>query len=72
MRESARSTGLQRYMEASTTELFSLVCPACDTLALEAGAASGHCPACGAAYDPSAPAVAASPVPVVVETPVAA
>ncbi|NMC70352.1 MAG: FHA domain-containing protein [Myxococcales bacterium] len=38
-------------MEAGTTELFGLVCPACDTLALAGGEASGRCPACGAAYD---------------------
>lgn len=51
-------------MEASTTELFGLVCPACDTLAPQAGGTSGLCPACGAAYDPSA-AAAPAPAPAV-------
>jgi pSer/pThr/pTyr-binding forkhead associated (FHA) protein len=40
-------------MEATSHELFGLVCPSCDTLALESGSRSGRCPSCGAAFDPS-------------------
>jgi pSer/pThr/pTyr-binding forkhead associated (FHA) protein len=40
-------------MEATSHELFGLVCPSCDTLAPVGGTRSARCPSCGAAFDPS-------------------